>query len=373
MRQWNKLIFIFCSLFLLSCSVHAQNDWRINPVNFKVKSKEEQIYYTLGGGGGYYLPDFRWVSTFRWKNPADTSQPSYLKTGLRRRIINDWWISAEGKYSLAPTCDYRWAELKLEKTLAKPWSFHTWGSGEWRRAATDSTLENYDLTMIAACLRWRPWKGCLWKGEVSSEHKSYETPSKSSQKMALSNELAYRLNNHNLKCTISESTREYPHNSWINYWYKSRRVEWSWKLAPRTVLTTKCGWNRRISGTGKESGKLELTGIFDHPRSPKNTVSLMISATKITAVYEPLSEEVEQESFPFSNLRGGIRWVKTVSPFSFRGELFGVQKDDSWELRCMLKTQLETEKIRWVLGLAPWGGFYPTDEKGYWLEVRFYP
>ena len=73
---------------------NVKEDWRINPVDFKIKWKEEQISYTLGGGGGYYLPDFRWTSTFRWKSPTSTNQPAYFKTSLRRRIIDDWWVNA---------------------------------------------------------------------------------------------------------------------------------------------------------------------------------------------------------------------------------------------------------------------------------------
>lgn len=369
-----KILFILCSPFIISYVAKAKvkEDWRINPVDFKIKWKEKQVSYTLGGGGGYYLTDFRWNSTFRWKSPTSTTQPAYFKTSLRRRIKDDWWVNAEGKYSLASTCDYRWAELKLEKTLAKPWSFHTRGSGEWRRVVTGSTLENYDLTMIATSLRWRPWKDSLWKGEVSLENKIYDTPSKTSQKIAARNELSYSLNTHTWKCIIAESAREYPCNPWINYWYKSRRLEWSWKLKPYIILTNKCGWNRRISGDGKESGKLDLTGIFDYSPTKKNTVSLMLNATKVTAFYEPLSEEMEEESYPFSNLRGGIRWVKTSYPCSFRSDIFGVKKNDSWEFRCMLKVQVETDKIRWVFGLSPWGGFFPTDEKGYWLEAKYY-
>ncbi|HBT17646.1 MAG TPA: hypothetical protein DEB05_11915 [Firmicutes bacterium] len=374
MRPRKKYFFPFCfsMCLLLPLVVTAREEWRIDPIAVKLKWQEEQFSTTLGGGYGYYSTDLSWNSDFKWRNPFSTTQPRYFKMGARRRLFNDWWANADGQYSLAPTCDFRWVELGLGKTAVRSFSFRTWVTGEWRRVAATSNLENYDLQVIGLCLRWRPWPALRWQGEITAENKDYLTPSKSSQKWALHNELTYRFLSHNWKGVLTENTREYPGNPWINYSYRSFRLEWDWKIAGNANLLTKCGLNYRRSGNGKEGGKLYITGIIDYPSSVEQTISWMYYTTKTIASYVPMTEEAEDEIFPFTNFRAGIRWKGIYPPFSFRTEFFGVQKEKIFNYGGMLKMQVDMGNVRWVLGLAPQGGFYQSEEKGYWLEVKYF-
>ncbi|NLW55278.1 MAG: hypothetical protein GX050_01425 [Firmicutes bacterium] len=365
---------LFCFLFAVPAG--AQGEWRSDPVHFKYKIKEEETFSAFGGGWGFYAQHYRWTTDLKWRSRPTTTEPLSFRTELRRRVLADWWLKAGGKYGYAPTCDFRWVEFELEKTQAHPLSVRTWGSGEWRRVFPGARIEDYDRQLIGISLRWRPKPTLRWKGEFMLEDKTYPTPSRSSRKLALRHEFASRFTHHRLTGIYANSTREYPRNPWINYSYRSFRLEWVWAAGDRIDITAKSGLNYRRSGNGKEGGKLDLTGIYEYTYSPGRTVSGLLSASKVIAAYEPLPEDVEEdtkaESFPFSNIRCGLRWREKIHPFLLRTELFVVYKEALFDWGGMLNLQVEVGKVRVRLGLAPKGGFYQTAEKGYWVEVRYY-
>ena len=350
----------------------AKGEWRLDPVTAKLKWAEGEDRLLVGGGWGYYATDFRWTNDVRWRNPSSPSQPVYYQTQLRRRITNDWWVGTAGRYSTAPTCDFYWVELEAEKTLSKPVAVRLWGEGERRHVTASTTLENYDLYIIGSRLRWRLAPDWQWKGELSREGKTYASPKNSSTKTAVSNELTWRISHHTLLGRWAESTRVYPENSWRNYYHQSLRLEWQWNINKSTYLSANCGYNRQQQGSGKEGGKLQFTGILDYPHTASDQLSWMASATKKVAAYDPSLEEESAEELPPADWRFGVRWQKWTLPLTLRTELYGIWREEGLVGGVLLRLQGDIARLHWNLGIAPRGGFYPTEEKGYWVEVKYY-
>ena len=378
MRQPSTMFLPVCLLlcFFLAVPAGARGEWRLDPVHFKYKIKDDESFSALGGGWGFYAPHYRWTNDWKWRSQPTTTEPLTFQTELRRRVFADWWLTAGGKYAYAPACDFRWFELEVEKSQARPLAFRTWGNGEWRRVFPGAGIEDYDRQIIGLSLRWRPAPALRWQGEFMIEDKTYPTPTRSSRKLALRHELTSRFSHHRLTGIYANSTRDYPKNPWINYSYRSFRLEWTWAASDRSTLTAKSGLNYRRSGNGKEGGKLDLTGIYEYNHSPTRRLSGLLGASKVIASYDPLLEDEEEDSgaetFPFSNMRWGLRWRESVSPFSVQSEVFVVFKEEGFDWGGMLNLQVELEKVRIRLGLAPKGGFYQTAEKGYWVEARYY-
>ena len=351
--------------------VAARGEWRVDPLALKLKWAEEQTQILLGGGWGYYDPAFRWTNDLRWRNNAAPTQPVYYKTQLRRRIGSDWWWGLAGRYAVAPTCDFRWAEVALEKTLARPWALRVWGAGEWRRVRSGGTLEDYDWQLIGSRLRWRPLPPLQWKSELTRETKTYPSPQKSSVKTALNNEVALRFAPHTFYGRWAESVRVYPENAWKNYYYRSLRLEWNWDISNTAYFEGNCGYNQQSQGSGKTSGKLQITGILDYPSTREYKLSWLCSAAK--TVVDEFSIPVEEEDeLPAADWRFGLRWQDLTPPLTLRMELFGIRDEGEITGGWAARLQGHQRRFRWTLGLAPRGGFYPSAEKGYWVEIKYY-
>lgn len=357
-------------MFSRPLAVHAE--WRLDPVTSKIKWAEDETQVLTGGGWGYYTPDFRWTSDLSWRNNATPTQPIYYKTQLQSRIVKDWWWRVAGRYSTAPTCDFRWAEVTLEKTLARPLAFRAWGLGEWRRGNDRGRLDDYDLYLLGARLRWRPLASFQWNGELTNEQKIYPSPPKSSAKTALSNEVTLRFNPHTLLGRWAESIRVYPENAWKNYHHRSLRLEWTWNIRQNTVFTANCGYNHQSQGSGKEGGKLQMTGILDYPSTREYKLSWLWSRAKAIAAYDPSLPEEDGSALSAAAWRIGVRWQDFTPPLTLRAEVFGEWEEGKLTGGWAARLQGIYRRIRWTLGLAPRGGFYPTAEKGYWVEIKYY-
>ncbi|HHW12879.1 MAG TPA: hypothetical protein GXX33_07760 [Firmicutes bacterium] len=360
---------VVLTVFVLPLPISGE--WRADPLSIKLKWAEEETQVLLGGGWGYYAPAFRWTNDLRWRNNASPTQPVYYKTKWQRRIGGDWWWSLAGRYAVAPTCDFRWAEAALEKSLARPWAFRVWGAGEWRRVNSSGTLEDYDWQLIGFRLRWRPFTPIAWTGELTREEKNYPSPGKSSVKTALSNEVTFRFAPHTLYGRWAESVRVYPEDAWKNYYHRSLRLEWNWDISNNAYFEGNCGYNQQSQGSGKTSGELQITGILDYPSTREYKLSWLWSAAKTVAAEIPLTEE-EEEELPAAGWRFGLRWQDLTPPYTLRVELFGQWQEGELTGGWAARLQGHHGRFRWTLGLAPRGGFYPSAEKGYWVEVKYY-
>lgn len=358
-------------LIFLALPLPVDGKWRLDPLAIKYKWAEEQAQILVGGGWGYYTPAFRWTNDLRWRNNAAPTQPVYFKTQFRRRIERDWWWDLAGRYAVAPTCDFRWTEVALEKTLAQPWALRIWGTGEWRRVNSGGTLEDYDWQLIGSRLRWRLLPSLQWKGELTREAKTYPSPQRSSVKTAVSNEVMLRYAPHTILGRWAESVRVYPDNAWKNYYYRSLRLEWKWKIGNNAHFEGNCGYNQQNHGSGETGGKLQMTGIFDYPSTREYKLSWLCSATKTVVAEIPLPEE-EEDELPAADWRFGLRWQDLTPPYILRMELFGKWNEGKLTGGWAARLQGHQRRFRWTIGLAPWGGFYPSAEKGYWIEVKYY-
>ena len=365
----NRLIqaLLFISLFTLSLETKAK--WRFDPVFTKLKWGEKQYLWQAGGGWGYYTSGFRWTHDWRWRNHTTSSEPAYYQSQLRGRIGNDWWLGTAGRYAIAPNCNFRWVEVELEKTQARPLAFSLWGEGEWRRVTAGVTLEDYDQQIVGSRLRWRLFPRLQWTGELTREWKTYPTPQKSSLKTALSHEMTWQVTPHHFLGRWAESTRIYPGDAWKNYHHRSFRLEWEWLIREKALIAAKGGYNWQSQGTGKEGGKFHWTGILDYPSTPDYKVSWLVSTAKKTDSYPIIPEEEETEP-TVADWRLGLRLQDFSPALTIRAELFCAWADlvtGGW----LVRLQGRRGRIGWTLGLAPRGGFYPNEEKGYWLEVKY--
>jgi hypothetical protein len=98
----------------------------------------------------------------------------------------------------------------------------------------------------------------------------------------------------------------------------------------------------------------------------------MASATKKVAAYDPSLEEENAEELPAADWRLGVRWQEWTPLVRFRTELYGALTEEGLVGGWLLRLQGAFARLRWTLGMAPRGGFYPTEEKGYWVEVKYY-
>jgi len=366
-RKCQALAFLFFLILTLPLVASAQ--WRFDPVSTKLKWNDQETLFLAGGGWGYYTSGLRWTHDLRWRNHPSPSTPLYYKSELRRRIEQDWWLGAAGRYALAPTCDFRWFQVELEKTQTKPVALSLWGEGEWRRVTAGTTLEDYDQQIVGARLRWRLVPRLYWKGEWNREWKTYPTHRKSSMKTALSNELTWQVSPHTFLGRWAESTRIYPDNAWENYYHRSFRLEWNWNISQKALWTANCRYNWQSRGSGKEGRQVSFTGSLEYPY-PSNTKWIwLVSAAKATDSYVLLPEEETEQ--PPVDCRLGLRFQGFSPPLIIRAELFCAWEEQvtgGW----LLRLQSRTGPIGWTLGLAPRGGFYPTEEKGYWIEAKYY-
>jgi len=366
----NGLIQTILFISFLTLPYAAKAEWRFDPVFTKLKWSEKQDRWQAGGGWGYYTSGFRWTHDWRWRKPTSSSEPAYYQSELRGRIGNDWWLGTTGRYAIAPNCDFYWVEVELEKTRARPAAFSLWGEGEWRRVTAGATLEDYDQQIVGSRLRWQLLPQLQWTGELTREWKTYPTPRKSSLKTALSHEVTWRVSPHTFLGRWAESTRIYPDDAWKNYYYQSIRLEWKWNIKQKAFMTAKGGYNWQSQGSGKEGGKFQFTGILDYPFTPEYKVSWLVSTAKTIDSYILIPEEEETEPTA-ADWRLGLRWQDFSPPLTIRAELFCVWSDvvtGGW----LVRLQSRRGRIGWTLGLAPRGGFYPNEEKGYWLEVKYY-
>lgn len=354
---------------LCGLSLEVTAEWRFDPVFAKLKWSEKQDHWQAGGGWGYYTTGFRWTHDWRWRNHTSPSEPAYYQSALRSRISNDWWLGAAGRYALAPTCDFRRLEVSLEKTQARPVAFSLRGEGEWRRVTAGVTLEDYDRIIGGSRLRWRLLPQLVWTGELTREWKTYPTPRMSSVKTALRHEVTWRVTPHRFLGRWAESTRIYPHDAWKNYHYQSLRWEWEWLMREEASMTVKGGYNWQRQGSGEEGGKIQLTGILDYPSTPAYNLSWLVSTVKTIASDLLLEEEEEMEP-TVPDWRLGLRFQDLSPPLTIRAELFCIWADvvtGGW----LVRLQGSQGRFGWTIGLAPRGGFYPNEEKGYWLEVKY--
>lgn len=359
-------------LLVFTAPLAVRGEWRADPLAVKLKWGEEQAQIQVGGGWGYYEPAFYWTHDLRWRNDAEPDRPSYYQTQLRRRISRDWWWSLAGRYAVAPVCDFRWAEVALEKTLARPWGFRVWGTGEWRRVKGGGTLEDYDWHLLGSRLRWRPLTPLQWQSELTREAKTYPAPQRSSVKTVLRNELALRFAPHTFSGRWAESVRVYPANAWKNYYYRSLRLAWNWEISDNAYFEGNCGYNQQSQGSGKTTGKLQITGVLAYPSTREYKVSWLCSAAKMVVAEFPFPVEEEEEELPPAGWRFGLRWQDLTPPFTLRAELFGIWDEGILTGGWAARLQGHWWRTRWTLGLAPRGGFYPSAEKGYWVEVKYY-
>lgn len=368
-RKGLSQCFLLVFLFTLPCAGKAE--WRFDPVFTKLKWSEGQEHWQAGGGGGYYTSGFRWTHDWRWRSRTSATEPAYLQSALRGRLGKDWWLGAAGRYSLAPNCTFRWLEGELAKTQARPLAFSLWGEEEWRRVAAGANLEDYDRQRLGSRLRLRLHPRLMWTGELSREWKTYPTPRMSSVKTALSQEVTWQATPHHFLGRWAGSTRVYSDNAWKNYHRQSFRWEWEWLLREETALTVKGGYYWQTKGTGEEGGKIHWTGALVYPSTPEYRITWLASTAKtLTAdlLFEE-EEEEETESVP-ADWRLGLRFQDLSPPLTVRAELFCVWADEvtgGW----LVRLQGRYGRFGWTLGLAPRGGFYTNEEKGYWLEVKY--
>ena len=199
-------------LLVFTAPLAVRGEWRADPLAVKLKWGEEQAQIQVGGGWGYYEPAFYWTHDLRWRNDAEPDRPSYYQTQLRRRISRDWWWSLAGRYAVAPVCDFRWAEVALEKTLARPWAFRSGdgrvapGQGRWHPGETDWHL-------LGSRLRWRPLTPLVAKridpgGQDLSRTAAVLGQNRPAQRVG------FTLCPHTFSGRWVESVRVYPANAW---------------------------------------------------------------------------------------------------------------------------------------------------------------
>ena len=344
--------------------------WEPGPFVWKGKWREGDFFSRTGWSLTYRTGDARWNWSLVYNEPSSDDRLSYLDTSFRKRAGGAWWYGTGGRLSTQPACDYRELRLFLENTARTSWSGRVWAEGQQRLTSSSSSLNEYSYGELGVRVRRREG-GFLWLTELKMRQKDYQTTLNSWRKYHLETGGDARLSNHFLSLRYRESTGEYPDNTWNNEWSNTWIVKWEWTVTGgNTFLAVRSSRLLREWGENKKREEWEITGSLEHPRTPESTVSWMAGYRE--AVRRDLYPGEEEEERDDPGFRWGVRWKGVFPGGKVRTELFQARKGEEIREGALFIIQLEGEKIRCQLGLAPWGGFNPSEEKGYWVEMRYY-
>ncbi|NLW09329.1 MAG: hypothetical protein GX036_05670 [Firmicutes bacterium] len=352
--------------------------WQPGNLTWKNKYQEEEGFFTRAAYSfGYRTRDLRWNWRLVYNEPSADDRLSFLRTEARKRAGGNWWYGGWGRFATQPACNYLGARLFLENTSRRGWSGRLWGEGEERmiraRPHLSSRLDEYSYREAGARIRLR-WAGFSWLGELKGREKEYRRLVKNSwRKLQLETGGEHRWGGNFFSLRYRESTGVYPENAWKNEWGNYWNFRWEWKINDRTHLVTRGSRLFREWGEGKQREEWELTGILECPRSPEMTVGWMLAYRKAVRrdywEYDPDDEEEEREEPGF---RAGLRWQRVLPGCRVRIELFRHWQAEQVREGILLVLRGGEGKWRWQVGIAPWGGFNSSAEKGYWVETRYY-
>lgn len=362
---------------MMICAVSVQAGETIDPIDLKIKMKDEKMIYRMGFGWGYQRPNFSMTWDFVFYEPSTDAQLSYIKIAARQKTSTDWWYGGEWRFSSQPRSDYQRFRLSLEKAQRRSWSFSLWKEYEKRQTGIKSTLHEYAFQELG--MRGS-WYLCQWfslSGELKKREKDYETSPNSWVKYDLSTTGEAKFGDQSLSLSFKESTGEYPDNAWGNYWSNGFGGEWQWRISPISSLQIKGARSTKEWGDGKGRIEDSYSGTLEFPKSGAFTLSWLGSYKQSHGWWEGEREEDSGED-PTEDLKGwrrlGVRLEKERGPFTFRSETFhgweqGAEKAVSgW----LLIIRWDKGKTRWELGVTPQGGFNLSEEKGYWIRMRYY-
>lgn len=351
------------------CSAQAGAAWEPGPLVWKGKWREGNFFSRTGWSFTYRTGDLRWEWSLVHNDPSSDDRLSYLDTSFRKRAGGTWWYGTGGRLSTQPACTYRELRLFLENTARTFWSGRLWAEGEHRLPSPSSRLDEYFYSELGARVRRREG-GFMWLTELKMRQKNYQTSLSSWRKYHLETGGDARLAGHFFSLRYRESTGEYPEDAWKNEWRNSWVAEWEWTVTGKTFLAVRCSRLLHEWGENKKREEWDLAGRLEHPRTPDSTVSWMVDYREAVRRDLYLGEEEEERYDP--GFRWGVRWQRVFPRYNLRTEFFQSRKGDEIQEGILLILQLERENIRCQVGLAPRGGFSPSEEKGYWVEIRYY-
>lgn len=363
---------------LFISTVEAGAAWQPGNLTWKNKYQEEEGFFTRAAWRfSYRIPDLRWNWSLVHNEPSSDDRLSYLQTDVRKRVRQgNWWYGGRARFSTQPACNYLGARFFLENTSRLSWSGRLWGEGEWRmipgaRAQnTSSRLDEYSYHELGTRIRRRN-AGFSWLGEIKGRQKDYRWVTKNSwRKLQIETGVERRSAGYFFSLRYRESTGVYPENDWKNEWGNYWNFRWEWKINENTRLVTRGSRLFREWGEDKRREEWGVTGILEYPRSPKMTACWMLAYRE--AVRRDLYFDDEEEEREDPGFRAGFRWQGVLSGCRVRMELFRAWKAEDVREGVFLVFRGEEGKWRWQVGIAPWGGFNSSEEKGYWVETRYY-
>jgi hypothetical protein len=357
----------------------AEAAWQPGNLTWKNKYQEGEGFYTRAAYNfGYRIPDLRWNWRLVYNEPSADDRLSLLQTEVRKRAKGNWWYGGRGRFSTQPVCNYLATRFFLENTSRRNWSGRLWGEEERRvipgkRTHVSSRLDEYSYHEAGARIRLRR-AGFSWLGELKGRQKEYRRLTKNSwRKLQLETGGEHRSAGHFFSLRYRESTGVYPGDAWKNEWGNYWNFRWEWTINDRTHLVARGSRLFREWGENKQREEWEITGILEYPRSPEMTTGWMLAYRQAVRrdywEYDP-DDEVEEREEP--GFRAGLRWQRVFPGCRVRIELFRHWKAEQVREGALLVLRGEKKKWRWQLGIAPWGGFNSSAEKGYWVETRYY-
>lgn len=372
-----KGLLLACGLILTNPGV-AGAAWQPGNLVWKVKHQEEEGFSTrVAYSSGYRTPDLRWNWRLVYNEPSADDRLSFFRTEVRKRAIDNWWYGGWGRFATQPACNYLGARLFLERTGSRSWSGRLWGEREQRvipgkSAHVSSRLDEYSYHETGVRIRLRR-TGFSWLGELRGREKEYRRLTKNSwRKLQLETGGEHRAGAHFFSLRYRESTGVYPQDAWKNEWGNYWNLRWEWQINNQTRLVTRGSRLFREWGEGKQREEWEITGVLEYPRSPEMTAAWMLAYRQAVRrdywEYDPDDEEEWEEP----GFRAGLRWQRVFPGCRVQIELFRLWQAEKVRHGIFLLLRGGEKKYRWQVGIAPWGGFNSSAEKGYWVETRYY-
>jgi len=361
---------VLVNLFCFAETTRAE--FICGPFEVKLKMNEGEFLEKYSLATGYKTKSWRWNLNAVLYEPMAYDRQSYLKSLVKFKTDTNWWLGGEGRYSFEPACDYWRLRLFSEKRNTKSWSANLWNNMEWRRTNSGYTLAEYAYYEYGGRVRWTPWKKLKLKSELTKRVKDYDTSPNSWTKYDLLVEGKTGYGRHNLEITYKETTGKYPDNAWGNYLSNTLGADWVWDLSDFARIRVD---HRRLFkkwGDGKRRIERNYLGVLEYPRGRDLTLGWMVGH-KATSGQLVLIDEVKEEDME-AHTRIGLRINKVFSAAQHRVtvELFEREKKEETVAGVMAILRLNCGAFRWECGLAPWGGFNYSAEKGYWIKVRYY-
>jgi len=368
--------FLLCVLTIFSCAEGVGARFIAGPVEVKLKEQEGEFLHKYDLAVAYKAKNWRWSLDTVFYDPMSYQRLSRVKNAVRIKTKGGWWVGGEGSYSFESACDYWRLRFLTEKRNTKSWSWKLWSDGEWRQTNTGYSLDEYAYSEYGLGVGWTPWKKFRLTGELTKRVKDYATSPNSWTKYNLVTEGRSRHKNHELTVSYKEASGVYPENAWGNYWSNSWGVDWSWKVAAFAGVRLDHTQHFQQWGNGKQRRERDFLAVLECPKGNTFTVDWMFGVQKSVGQLI-LVDEVREDDADFRS-RMGLRFTTEfparhgLKKHRVRAELFRKLREDGEECGGMLNIILNYPNLRWELGLAPWGGFNYSAEKGYWIKATYY-